>query len=129
MGVSVRTARRAARDLDRRRAHFDRTMHRANANDPHNYDLVLDTHSLGLEIAAEVVVQTIEIGRTVAPEQDAGLHARPEPAYSKPESTAAAAGARDEPDGPPAAAGSAIPLAVNPPDSDENRELPFLPPP
>ena len=30
MGVSVRTARRAARDLDRRRAQFDRTMHRAN---------------------------------------------------------------------------------------------------
>ena len=34
MGVSVRTARRAARDLDRRRLQFDRTMHRANSNDP-----------------------------------------------------------------------------------------------
>ncbi len=52
MGVSVRTARRAARDLDRRRAQFDRTMHRADPNDPHNFDLVLDSHSLGLEIAS-----------------------------------------------------------------------------
>ena len=47
MGVSLRTARRAARDLDRRRAQFDRTMHRANPNDPHNFDLVLDTAQPG----------------------------------------------------------------------------------
>src|SRR5205823_6542575 len=57
MGVSVRTARRAARDLDRRRVQFDRTMHRANSNDPHNYDLVLDSHRLGLEIAADIPVR------------------------------------------------------------------------
>ena len=63
MGVSVRTARRAARDLDRRRAQFDRTMHRANPNDPHNFDMVLDTASLGLEIAAEIVVHAVEVGR------------------------------------------------------------------
>jgi cytidylate kinase len=63
MGVSVRTARRAAKDLDRRRAQFDRTMHRANSNDPHNYDLVLDAHSLGLEIAAAIIVHAIEVGR------------------------------------------------------------------
>ncbi len=63
MGVSVRTARRAARDLDRRRLHFDRTMHRANSNDPHNYDMVLDSHSLGLEIAAELIVHAVELGR------------------------------------------------------------------
>ncbi|MHC5541737.1 cytidylate kinase-like family protein, partial [Singulisphaera rosea] len=49
MGVSIRTARRAARDLDRRRLQFDRTMHRADSADPHNYDVVLDSHSLGLE--------------------------------------------------------------------------------
>ncbi len=85
MGVSVRTARRAARDLDRRRAQFDRTMHRANVNDPHNFDLVLDTHSLGLEIAAEVVIQTVEIGRTMAPAQDASLHMRPDLNSPKPE--------------------------------------------
>ena len=63
MGVSVRTARRAARDLDRRRLQFDRTMHRANSSDPHNYDLVLDSNSLGLEIAAEIIVRAVEAGR------------------------------------------------------------------
>ena len=63
MGVSVRTARRAARDLDRRRIQFDRTMHRANSNDPHNYDMVLDSNSLGLEIAAEIIVRAVEAGR------------------------------------------------------------------
>ena len=62
MGVSVRTARRLARDLDRRRAQFDRVMHRADTDDPHNYDLVLDSHSLGLPIAAEVVFRAIEAG-------------------------------------------------------------------
>jgi cytidylate kinase len=63
MGVSVRTARRAARDLDRRRLHFDRTMHRARSNDPHNFDMVLDSHSLGLEIASECVVHAVVVGR------------------------------------------------------------------
>lgn len=63
MGVSVRTARRAARDLDRRRLHFDRTMYRASSNDPHNFDLVLDSDSLGLEVAAEILVRTVEAGR------------------------------------------------------------------
>jgi cytidylate kinase len=63
MGVSVRTARRAARDLDRRRLHFDRTMYRARSNDPHNFDLVLDSESLGLEIATEILVHAIEAGR------------------------------------------------------------------
>jgi cytidylate kinase len=63
MGVSVRTARRAARDLDRRRDHFVRTMYRVDANDPHNYDLVLDSQSLGLPIVAESLVRTVEAGR------------------------------------------------------------------
>jgi cytidylate kinase len=63
MGVSLRTARRAARELDRRRAQFDRTMHRANSNDPHNFDLVLNTDGLGLEIAAEVVISAVRAGR------------------------------------------------------------------
>jgi cytidylate kinase len=62
MGLSVRTARRAARDLDRRRNHFDRTMYRVEPTDPHNYDLVLDSNSLGLEIAAEVIVRAVESG-------------------------------------------------------------------
>jgi cytidylate kinase len=63
MGVSVRTARRAAKDLDRRRGHFDRTMHRAASTDPHSYDLVLNSDTLGLEIAAELVVHAVEVGR------------------------------------------------------------------
>ena len=63
MGVSARTARRAARDLDRRRTHFVRTMHRVTEEDAHNYDLVLDSHSLGLAITAEVIIRAIEAGR------------------------------------------------------------------
>jgi cytidylate kinase len=63
MGVSVRTARRAAKDLDRRRAQFDRTMHRMDSTDPHCYDMVLDSSSLSLEITAEVIVQAIVAGR------------------------------------------------------------------
>jgi cytidylate kinase len=66
MGVSPRTARRAARELDRRRAQFDRTMHRANPNDPHNFDLVLNTDTLGLELAAEIVASTVKAGRPEA---------------------------------------------------------------
>jgi len=61
-GVSVRTARRAARDLDRRRGQFDRTMHRMASGDPHNYDMVLDSQSLGLDIAVEVIVRAVEAG-------------------------------------------------------------------
>ena len=72
MGVSARTARRAARDLDRRRAQFDRTMHRANPNDPHNFDLVLNTGTLGVEMAAEIVINTVAAGRPVG----AGLRGR-----------------------------------------------------
>ncbi|MDR3634165.1 MAG: cytidylate kinase-like family protein [Isosphaeraceae bacterium] len=63
MGVSVRTARRAARDLDRRRNQFERTMYRADCTDPHNYDLVLDSNSLGLPIAAEVIIKAVEEGQ------------------------------------------------------------------
>src|SRR3954466_14803373 len=66
MGVSVRTARRAARDLDRRRTQFERTMYRMNSADPHNYDMVLDSHSLSLEITAEVIVRAVEAGRPEA---------------------------------------------------------------
>jgi cytidylate kinase len=63
MGVSFRTARRAARDLDRRRNQFERTMYRVDPNDPHNYDLILDSNSLGLAIAAEVLTCAVESGR------------------------------------------------------------------
>lgn len=63
MGVSVRTARRAARDLDRRRDGFARTMYRVDPTDAHNYDLVLDSQSLGLTIASEIILKAIEAGR------------------------------------------------------------------
>lgn len=62
MGVSPRTARRAARELDARRLRFCRTMHRANAADPHLYDLVLDSASLTLPMAAEIIAHTVELG-------------------------------------------------------------------
>jgi cytidylate kinase len=62
MGVSHRTARRAARDLDSRSLKFARTMYRVDASDPHHYDLVLDSHTLGLSIAVEVIVRTVEAG-------------------------------------------------------------------
>jgi len=123
MGVSVRTARRAARDLDRRRAQFDRTMHRANVYDPHNFDLVLDTQSLGLEIAAEVVIQAIEIGRTIAPAQDAGLHRVCESDYAKAASTGRGAGSLDELDGPPAAQADS-PESAGAADPTESRKPP-----
>jgi cytidylate kinase len=78
MGVSVRTARRAAKDLDRRRAQFDRTMHRANPNVPHNFDMVLDTASLGLEIAAEMIVHTVVVGRPGGLVASSTVRSRPE---------------------------------------------------
>lgn len=61
-GVSFRTARRAARDIDRRTLKFARVMYHVNAADPHHYDLVLDSHSLGLEIAVELIVRAVEAG-------------------------------------------------------------------
>ena len=82
MGVSIRTARRAAIDLDRRRVHFVRTMHRFDANDPHNYDLVLDSESLGLPVVIEVLVATIEAGRAarlVSDERSESTGRRPLP--------------------------------------------------
>jgi cytidylate kinase len=77
MGVSFRTGRRAARDLDRRRDQFDRTMHRMDSKDPHNFDLVLDTQSLGFEIVAEVIVRAVEAGRPQQPERGQWAYSPP----------------------------------------------------
>lgn len=63
MGLSVRTAFKAARDLDHRRARFARTMFRVDPTDPHLYDLVLDSRSLSIPVAVEVLVRAIEAGR------------------------------------------------------------------
>ena len=80
LGVSVRTARRAARDLDRRRSHFARTMYRLDPDDPHNYDLVLDSDSLGLPIVAEILVRTVEAGfATISATSDRGIFPLPPP--------------------------------------------------
>jgi cytidylate kinase len=69
LGVSVRTARKAVRDLDRRRARFARTMFRVDPADPHLYDLVLDSHSLSIPVAVEILVRALQAGhpRVVAP--------------------------------------------------------------
>ncbi|HEX8201663.1 MAG TPA: cytidylate kinase family protein, partial [Isosphaeraceae bacterium] len=66
LGVSVRTARKAVRDLDRRRARFARTMFRVDPADPHLYDLVLDSHSLSIPVAVEVLVRALQAGRSRA---------------------------------------------------------------
>ena len=93
------------------------------SNDPHNFDLVLDTHSLGLEIAAEVVIQAIEIGRTIAPAQDAGLHvACPSRPIRSPIRPVADAGSPDELDGPPR--GQAESPQRGTADPAESRKLP-----
>src|SRR5262249_34534735 len=77
MHVSVRTARRAARDLDRRRYQFDRTMHRADSTDAHNFDIVLDSDSLGLDIAAELIIRAVEAGRPGKPSATTGERPTP----------------------------------------------------
>lgn len=67
MGISPRTARRMARDLDRRRHKFARTMFHVDDADPHVYDLVIDTESVGLPIATEIIVRAIEAGQPPEP--------------------------------------------------------------
>ena len=50
-----------------------KTLHRVDIEDPHLYDLVLDSHSLGLTIATELIVKTVEMGRPAKP-SDAEAH-------------------------------------------------------
>jgi len=71
MGVTPRTARRLARDLDRRRHKFTRTMFHVDDNDPHAFDMVLDTESLGLPIAVELLARAVEAGQPAPPPQKA----------------------------------------------------------
>lgn len=77
LGVSPRTARRLAIDLDRRRRKFCRTMFRVDDADPHQYDLVIDTESVGLPIACELIARAVEAGRP--PEQPDQPRALPSP--------------------------------------------------
>ena len=62
-GVTHRLAGRMAIERDRRRSKFVRAMYHVDPADPHNYDVVLDTESLGLTVAAEILVRAIESGR------------------------------------------------------------------
>lgn len=62
MGVSVRTARRAARDLDRRRRQFDWALYRKESDDPHNYHLTLDSTALGIPICVDLITLAIVKG-------------------------------------------------------------------
>src|SRR5262249_17904874 len=62
MGASAPTARPAAPGPDPGRLPFDRTMHRARSSDPHTFDRVLSSESLGLELAAEILVHGVEVG-------------------------------------------------------------------
>lgn len=102
LGVSLRTARRAARDLDSRHDRFVQALHRADPNDPHQYDLVLDTDRLGLPLVVDLLARTVEAGRPriasgrgVDPEEATGYPRpnlsrwdRPEPgAVPSPDST------------------------------------------
>jgi cytidylate kinase len=72
LGVSWRTARRAVREQDARHLKFARVMYRVDANDPHQYDLVLDSDSLGLTIATEVLVRVVQAGSGREQESQAG---------------------------------------------------------
>lgn len=63
MGVSARTARRMAQDLDRRRNRFAHLQLGVDARAVASYDLVLDSNSLGERIATEVIVRAVECGQ------------------------------------------------------------------
>lgn len=66
LGVSVRTARQAAIDLDRRRDRFARLQLNVDPHDPHHYDLALNSLTLGLDLAAQLIVNAIEAGAASA---------------------------------------------------------------
>lgn len=38
-------------------------MYHVDETDAHNYDLMIDTNSLGLAMAAELIVRAVEFGR------------------------------------------------------------------
>lgn len=59
MGVSQRTARRAAKDLDRRRRQFDWSLYRKESNDPHNYHMTLDSTALGIQLCTDLITLAI----------------------------------------------------------------------
>ncbi|ADV64218.1 hypothetical protein Isop_3662 [Isosphaera pallida ATCC 43644] len=82
LGVSLRTAKRAARDLDDRRNRFARLQLGVDPTQAHHYDLILNSDRLGLELAAELVIGLVEAGRQhLSEESRLGLKsASPSPA-------------------------------------------------
>lgn len=59
MNISVRSARRAAQDLDRRRRQFDWALYRKESDDPHNYHMTLDTTALGIPMCADLITLAV----------------------------------------------------------------------
>lgn len=59
MNTSVRSARRAAQDLDRRRRQFDWALYRKESDDPHNYHMTLDTTALGIPMCADLITLAV----------------------------------------------------------------------
>lgn len=62
MGVTPRTAKRAARDLDRRRKQFDWALYRKDSDDPHHYHMTLDTTTLGIALCVDVITLAVVRG-------------------------------------------------------------------
>ena len=62
LGVSARTARRAARDLDRRRRQFDWALYRKESDDPLNYHMTLNSTSMGIPLCVDLITLAIVRG-------------------------------------------------------------------
>lgn len=71
--LGERAARAEVERLDRERLHFLKQQYHADAADPANYDLVVNSSSLGLERAADVVVHAY---RTKFPPAETAAAAR-----------------------------------------------------
>lgn len=80
MGVSHRTAKRAVKDLDRRRRQFDWALYRRESNDPHNYHMTLDTTALGIPMCADLITLAIlrglPSGQTLSGQRVVNVNAR-----------------------------------------------------
>jgi cytidylate kinase len=84
MGVSPRTAKRAARDLDRRRKQFDWALYRKDSDDPHHYHMTLDTNALGLSLCSDMI--TLAVLKGIPAGQSSGgrvVNIEPRPAGSQ----------------------------------------------
>jgi cytidylate kinase len=85
-------------------------MHRVSSNDPHNFDMVLDSDSLGLEITAEVVVRAVEVGRPDGSAAGPGLRRPPDSATTRREPCLPTTGLWTVANEPPALPAPAAPV-------------------